>query len=57
MTERTGKLAEGVLDIMKAQPLVLALLLVIFALLGFVYLQSSQFNTLLSQCIVPPPKG
>jgi hypothetical protein len=27
MTERSGKLAEGVLDIMKAQPLVLALLL------------------------------
>ena len=32
------------LDVMKAQPLVLGLLLVIFALIGFIYLQSSQFN-------------
>ena len=44
MSERGGNIA-GVLDVLKAQPLVLGLLLVIFALIGFVYLQSSQFNT------------
>jgi hypothetical protein len=43
--EQAGKAVTGVLDVMKAQPLVLGLLLVIFALIGFVYLQSSQFNT------------
>jgi membrane-anchored glycerophosphoryl diester phosphodiesterase (GDPDase) len=43
--EQAGKAVAGVLDVMKAQPLVLGLLLVIFALIGFVYLQSSQFNT------------
>jgi membrane-anchored glycerophosphoryl diester phosphodiesterase (GDPDase) len=43
MIERGGNIA-GVLDVMKAQPLILGLLLVIFALIGFVYLQSSQFN-------------
>lgn len=75
VTEEAGKAVGGVLDVMKAQPLVLGLLLVVFALIGFVYLQSSQYNTqraenvklfvdvqkevqkLLSQCIVPPPKG
>jgi membrane-anchored glycerophosphoryl diester phosphodiesterase (GDPDase) len=74
MMER-GENIKNVLDVMKSQPLVLGLLLVIFALIGFVYLQSAQFNTqraenvkmfldvqkevqkLLSQCIVPPPKG
>ena len=44
MNQRGGNIA-GVLDVLKAQPLVLGLLLVIFALIGFVYLQSSQFNT------------
>lgn len=44
MSER-GENIKNVLDVMKAQPLVLGLLLVIFALIGFVYLQSSQFNT------------
>jgi membrane-anchored glycerophosphoryl diester phosphodiesterase (GDPDase) len=43
--EEAGKAVGGVLDIMRAQPLVLGLLLVIFSLIGFVYLQSSQFNT------------
>jgi membrane-anchored glycerophosphoryl diester phosphodiesterase (GDPDase) len=45
IAEETGKVAAGILDVMKASPLVLGLLLVIFALIGFVYLQSSQFNT------------
>lgn len=43
MIERGGNIA-GVLDVMKAQPLILGLLLVVFALIGFIYLQSSQFN-------------
>jgi predicted negative regulator of RcsB-dependent stress response len=42
--EEAGKAVGGILDVMKAQPLVLGLLLVIFALIGFVYFQSSQFN-------------
>ena len=44
MSERGGNIA-NVLEVLKGQPLVLGLLLVIFALIGFVYLQSSQFNT------------
>lgn len=40
-----GENIKGVLDVMKGQPLILGLLLVVFALLGFIYLQSSQFNT------------
>ena len=43
MTERGSNIA-GVIDALKAQPLMLGLLLVIFSLIGFVYLQSSQFN-------------
>jgi membrane-anchored glycerophosphoryl diester phosphodiesterase (GDPDase) len=42
--EEAGKVATGVLDVMKSQPLVLGLLLVIFSLIGFVYFQSAQFN-------------
>ena len=45
VAEEAGKVAGSVLDVMKTQPLVLGLLLVVFALIGFVYLQSSQFNT------------
>ena len=44
MNERGGNIS-GILDVLKAQPLMLGLLLVIFSLIGFVYLQSSQFNT------------
>ena len=44
--EEAGKAVGSVLDIMKAQPLVLGLLLVIFALIGFVYVQESQFNSM-----------
>ncbi len=43
MSERGGNIA-GILDVLKAQPLMLGLLLVIFALIGFVYFQSAQFN-------------
>jgi predicted negative regulator of RcsB-dependent stress response len=43
MAERGSNIA-GILDVLKAQPLMLGLLLVIFALIGYVYLQSSQFN-------------
>jgi cytoskeletal protein RodZ len=34
----------ALLDVLKAQPLMLGLLLVIDSLIGFVYLQSAQFN-------------
>jgi membrane-anchored glycerophosphoryl diester phosphodiesterase (GDPDase) len=43
MPERGANIA-SLLDALKAQPLMLGLLLVIFSLIGFVYLQSSQFN-------------
>lgn len=42
--EEAGKVAGGVLDVMRAQPLVLGLLLVVFSLVGFIYVQSAQFN-------------
>jgi predicted negative regulator of RcsB-dependent stress response len=43
VTERGSNIA-GVIDALKSQPLMLGLLLVIFALIGYVYMQSSQFN-------------
>ncbi len=43
MMER-GENVKGVIDALRAQPLMLGLLLVIFSLIGYVYLQSSQFN-------------
>jgi hypothetical protein len=43
VTERGSNVA-GVIDALKSQPLMLGLLLVIFSLIGYVYLQSSQFN-------------
>ena len=45
MTER-GSNISGLLDALKAQPLMLGLLLVIFSLIGFVYLQEGQFNSM-----------
>ena len=45
VAEEAGKVATSVLDVMRAQPLVLGLSLVIFALIGFIYLQEAQFNT------------
>jgi hypothetical protein len=68
-----GKAASGFMAVMQGQPLALSLVVMNFALIGFVYFQSSQFNTqrkdnialfiqiqkevqtLLSQCIIPPP--
>jgi len=44
VAEEAGKVAGSVLDVMKAQPLVLGLLLVVFALIGLLYFQSAQFN-------------
>ena len=43
--EEAGKVASNVLDVMRAQPLVLGLLLVVFALIGFLYMQEAQFNS------------
>jgi hypothetical protein len=43
--EQVGKVAHDVLDVMRAQPLVLGLLLVVFALLGLLYFQSASFTT------------
>jgi hypothetical protein len=37
--------AHGVVDSLKSQPLALALVVMNFALIGFVYYQSSIFNT------------
>jgi len=49
VAEETGKAVGGILDVMKAQPLVLGLLLVIFSLIGFVYVQEGQFNSMRSE--------
>lgn len=35
----------GFIDAMKSQPLALALVVMNFALIGFIYIQSSQFTT------------
>jgi predicted negative regulator of RcsB-dependent stress response len=45
MMER-GENIKGVLDVMKGQPLILGLLLVVFALIGFLYMQEGQFNSM-----------
>jgi membrane-anchored glycerophosphoryl diester phosphodiesterase (GDPDase) len=44
MTERGSNIA-GVIEALKSQPLMLGLLLVIFALIGLLYFQSSSFTT------------
>ena len=49
VSEEAGKAVGGVLEVMKAQPLVLGLLLVVFSLIGFVYVQESQFNSMRAQ--------
>jgi len=41
----TGEAAMGFLDAMKGMPLVLALIVVSFALIGLLYYQSSMFNS------------
>jgi hypothetical protein len=40
-----GKAAGGFMEVMKSQPLSLALVVMNFALIGFVYFQSTQFNS------------
>jgi len=60
--------AGGFVDAMKSTPVALAMVVVIFALIGLVYYQASMFSAqresngklflevqkLMSQCIVPP---
>jgi hypothetical protein len=43
--QTTGKAAAGFVDAMKGQPLVLALIVIAFALVGLLYYQSALFNT------------
>ena len=43
--EETAKVATGFIDSMKSQPLALALFVMNFRLIGFVYYQSSVFNS------------
>lgn len=43
--ERSAQVALGFMDSMKTQPLALALVVMNFALIGFIYMQSSQFTT------------
>src|SRR4029077_5290759 len=45
MIHATGKAAVGFVDALKTQPLALALVVMNFALIAFVYYQSSQFNS------------
>jgi membrane-anchored glycerophosphoryl diester phosphodiesterase (GDPDase) len=40
-----GKVAAGFFDVMKQQPIVLALCVMNFALIAFVYYQSALFNS------------
>jgi hypothetical protein len=40
-----GKVAEHFMEVMKGTPLILALVVMNFALIGLVYLQATQFNT------------
>jgi membrane-anchored glycerophosphoryl diester phosphodiesterase (GDPDase) len=39
------KLANNFMEVMKGTPLILALVVMNFAMIGLVYLQASQFNT------------
>ena len=43
--QTTGKAAAGIVDALKGQPLVLALIVISFALIGLLYYQSALFNT------------
>lgn len=45
VTGEVSKVAGGFIDAMKSQPLALALVVICFALIGFVYFQSAQFTT------------
>jgi hypothetical protein len=42
--EQSAKVAIGFMDAMKSQPLSLALVVMNFALIGFIYIQSAQFT-------------
>jgi hypothetical protein len=42
--EQSAKVAVSFMDAMKAQPLSLALCVMNFALIGFIYLMSTQYN-------------
>lgn len=44
VTGEVGKAASGFMAVMQGQPLALSLVVMNFALIGFVYFQSSQFN-------------
>ena len=43
--QTTGKAAAGFVDALKGQPLVLALIVISFGLVGLLYYQSSMFNS------------
>lgn len=43
--ETSGKIAGGVVDSLKAQPLSLALVVMNLALIGFIFMQGTAFNT------------
>jgi hypothetical protein len=43
--QATGQAARGFMDALKGEPLVLALVVMNFALIGFTYYQSSIFNS------------
>ena len=45
VAENTGKVALSVVDSLKTSPMALALVVMNFALIGFVYMQSTQFNS------------
>jgi len=45
VTEHAGKAANTFVNSLKEQPLSLALVVMNFALIGFVYIQGNQFNT------------
>jgi hypothetical protein len=44
MDPGVGKAVGGFMEVMKSQPLALSLVVMNFALIGFVYFQSAQFN-------------
>ena len=43
--QTTGKAAAGFVDAMKGQPLVLALIVVTFSMIGLLYYQAHMFNS------------
>jgi len=44
VVDTSGKVAIGVVDSLKTNPLALSLVVMNLSLIGFVYMQSSQFN-------------